>query len=98
MFTATGGTYPVGVRRAPRLMPAMRCAHIRRFFRRSQECSCAPVSTLFVCWAVQAALNILYGIPKQTRTDRFFGECDFDLTVREKGGNKHVFTGSRILI
>ncbi len=25
-------------------------------------------STLFVCWAVQAALNILYGIP-QTRTD-----------------------------
>ncbi len=25
-------------------------------------------STLFVCWAVQAALNILYGIPKQTRT------------------------------
>lgn len=38
------GTYPVGVRRAPRLMPAMRCAHIRRFFRRSQECSCAPVA------------------------------------------------------
>ncbi|XPE67007.1 homoserine O-acetyltransferase/O-succinyltransferase family protein [Shigella flexneri] len=26
-------------------------------------------STLFVCWAVQAVLNILYGIPKQTRTD-----------------------------
>ena len=24
-------------------------------------------------------------------TNRFFGECDFDLTVREKGGNKHVF-------
>lgn len=38
------GTYPVGVRRAPRLMPAMRCAHIRRFFRRSQECSCAPAA------------------------------------------------------
>lgn len=38
------GTYPVGVRRAPRLMPAMRCAHIRRFFRRSQECSCAPAT------------------------------------------------------
>lgn len=38
------GIYPVGVRRAPRLMPAMRCAHIRRFFRRSQECSCVPVA------------------------------------------------------
>ncbi len=24
-------------------------------------------------------------------TNRFFGECDFDLTVREKGGDKHVF-------
>ena len=30
-------------------------------------------STLFVCWAVQAALNILYGIPKQTRTDKLSG-------------------------
>ena len=43
-FVCSVGTYPVGVRRAPRLMPAMRCAHIRRFFRRSQECSCAPVA------------------------------------------------------
>ena len=30
-------------------------------------------STLFVCWAVQAALNILYRIPKQTRTDKLSG-------------------------
>lgn len=30
-------------------------------------------STLFVCWAVQAALNILYGIPKQTRSDKLSG-------------------------
>ena len=30
-------------------------------------------STLFVCWAVQAALNILYGIPKQTRNDKLSG-------------------------
>ncbi|MCL2891591.1 homoserine O-acetyltransferase MetA [Brenneria tiliae] len=30
-------------------------------------------STLFVCWAVQAALNILYGIPKMTRTDKLSG-------------------------
>ncbi|HFV1960280.1 TPA: homoserine O-succinyltransferase [Escherichia coli] len=30
-------------------------------------------STLFVCWAVQAALNILYGIPKQTRIDKLSG-------------------------
>lgn len=30
-------------------------------------------STLFVCWAVQAALNILYGIPKQTRRDKLSG-------------------------
>ncbi|CAJ0993464.1 homoserine O-succinyltransferase [Pantoea sp. Nvir] len=30
-------------------------------------------STLFVCWAVQAALNILYGIPKQTRQKKLFG-------------------------
>ncbi|MBJ3816260.1 homoserine O-succinyltransferase [Shimwellia pseudoproteus] len=30
-------------------------------------------STLFVCWAVQAALNILYGIPKQTRKEKISG-------------------------
>ncbi|PIJ48440.1 homoserine O-succinyltransferase [Erwinia sp. OLTSP20] len=30
-------------------------------------------STLFVCWAVQAALNILYGIPKQTRQNKLAG-------------------------
>jgi homoserine O-succinyltransferase len=30
-------------------------------------------STLFVCWAVQAALNILYGIPKQTRNEKLSG-------------------------
>ncbi|MGK3522241.1 homoserine O-succinyltransferase MetA [Escherichia coli] len=32
-----------------------------------------PLQHLFVCWAVQAALNILYGIPKQTRTDKLSG-------------------------
>lgn len=30
-------------------------------------------STLFVCWAVQAALNILYGVPKQTRAEKISG-------------------------
>lgn len=30
-------------------------------------------STLFVCWAVQAALNILYNIPKQTREEKLSG-------------------------
>ncbi|MEI7075990.1 homoserine O-acetyltransferase MetA [Pectobacterium versatile] len=30
-------------------------------------------STLFVCWAVQAALNILYGIPKMTRKEKLSG-------------------------
>ncbi|MBT9432168.1 homoserine O-succinyltransferase [Candidatus Sodalis endolongispinus] len=30
-------------------------------------------STLFVCWAVQAALNILYGIPKMTRQRKLAG-------------------------
>ncbi|HDZ9833871.1 TPA: homoserine O-succinyltransferase MetA [Yersinia enterocolitica] len=30
-------------------------------------------STLFVCWAVQAALNILYGIPKMTRETKLSG-------------------------
>lgn len=30
-------------------------------------------STLFVCWAVQAALNILYGVPKCTRTEKLSG-------------------------
>lgn len=30
-------------------------------------------STLFVCWAVQAALNILYGIPKKTREVKLSG-------------------------
>ncbi|MCI4209893.1 homoserine O-acetyltransferase/O-succinyltransferase family protein, partial [Dickeya dianthicola] len=30
-------------------------------------------STLFVCWAVQAALNVLYGIPKLTRDVKLSG-------------------------
>ncbi|SLM64779.1 MULTISPECIES: homoserine O-acetyltransferase MetA [Dickeya] len=30
-------------------------------------------STLFVCWAVQAALNVLYGIPKLTREMKLSG-------------------------
>jgi len=30
-------------------------------------------STLFVCWAVQAALNVLYGMPKLTRDEKLSG-------------------------
>ncbi|MEI9599077.1 homoserine O-succinyltransferase [Moellerella wisconsensis] len=30
-------------------------------------------STLFICWAVQAGLNILYGLPKLTRKDKLSG-------------------------
>ena len=30
-------------------------------------------STLFVCWAVQAALNVLYGVPKMTREVKLSG-------------------------
>jgi homoserine O-succinyltransferase len=30
-------------------------------------------STLFVCWAVQAALNVLYGMPKMTRETKLSG-------------------------
>lgn len=30
-------------------------------------------STLFVCWAVQAALNVLYGLPKLTRETKLSG-------------------------
>lgn len=30
-------------------------------------------STLFVCWAVQAALNVLYGMPKMTREVKLSG-------------------------
>lgn len=30
-------------------------------------------STLFVCWAAQAALNILYGMPKKTRGEKLSG-------------------------
>jgi len=30
-------------------------------------------STLFVCWAVQAALNVLYGVPKMTRNVKLCG-------------------------
>ncbi len=30
-------------------------------------------STLFVCWAVQAALNVLYGTPKMTRDNKLSG-------------------------
>ncbi|PHM27640.1 homoserine O-acetyltransferase MetA [Xenorhabdus budapestensis] len=34
---------------------------------------CHVTSTLFVCWAVQAALNILYNLPKYTRTIKLSG-------------------------
>ncbi|MDK1252250.1 homoserine O-succinyltransferase [Cronobacter dublinensis] len=37
-------------------------------------------STLFVCWAVQAALNILYGIPKQTRQEKISGVYEHHIT------------------
>lgn len=37
-------------------------------------------STLFVCWAVQAALNILYGIPKQTRQEKLSGVYEHHIT------------------
>ncbi|MGV3346537.1 homoserine O-succinyltransferase [Enterobacteriaceae bacterium LUAb1] len=37
-------------------------------------------STLFVCWAVQAALNILYGIPKRTREGKLAGVFKHHLT------------------
>ncbi|MXP51065.1 homoserine O-succinyltransferase [Pantoea sp. SoEX] len=30
-------------------------------------------STLFICWAAQAALNIIYGIPKRVRNSKLFG-------------------------
>ncbi|MCE0492402.1 homoserine O-acetyltransferase MetA [Vibrio salinus] len=30
-------------------------------------------STLYVCWAVQAALNIIYGLPKKTRSQKLSG-------------------------
>lgn len=39
-------------------------------------------STLFVCWAVQAALNILYGIPKQTRADKLSGVYEHHIQHR----------------
>ncbi|WP_392566263.1 homoserine O-succinyltransferase [Utexia brackfieldae] len=35
-------------------------------------------STLFVCWAVQAALNILYNIPKLTRRKKLSGVYQHD--------------------
>lgn len=37
-------------------------------------------STLFVCWAVQAALNILYGIPKYTRKEKISGVYPHHIT------------------
>ncbi|MBK4775881.1 homoserine O-succinyltransferase [Candidatus Pantoea edessiphila] len=33
-------------------------------------------STLFICWAAQAALNIIYGIPKKIRSNKLFGVFD----------------------
>lgn len=36
-------------------------------------------STMFVCWAAQAALNILYGLPKQTRTSKLSGVYHHDI-------------------
>lgn len=37
-------------------------------------------STLFVCWAVQAALNILYGLPKMTREQKLSGVYSHNIT------------------
>ncbi|RKS85715.1 homoserine O-succinyltransferase [Orbus hercynius] len=37
-------------------------------------------STLFVCWAVQAALNILYGLPKLTREQKLSGVYSHNIT------------------
>ncbi|MFC0180501.1 homoserine O-acetyltransferase MetA [Thorsellia kenyensis] len=37
-------------------------------------------STLFVCWAVQAALNILYGLPKSTLIDKLSGVYQHNIT------------------
>ncbi|QIQ20443.1 homoserine O-acetyltransferase MetA [Zophobihabitans entericus] len=37
-------------------------------------------STLFVCWAVQAALNILYGVPKLTRDSKISGVYSHKIT------------------
>jgi homoserine O-succinyltransferase len=37
-------------------------------------------STLFVCWAVQAALNVLYGIPKMTRKVKLSGVYSHQIT------------------
>lgn len=37
-------------------------------------------STLFVCWAVQAALNILYNVPKLTRDNKLSGVYRHNIT------------------
>ncbi|WP_041069873.1 homoserine O-acetyltransferase MetA [Candidatus Ishikawella capsulata] len=36
-------------------------------------------STLFICWAVQAALNIFYKLPKETRKNKLFGVYEHHL-------------------
>lgn len=38
-------------------------------------------STLYVCWAVQAGLNILYGLPKKTRKEKLSGVYHHELTT-----------------
>lgn len=43
---------------------------IQEVIRWSQE---AVTSTLFLCWAAQAALKVLYDLPKQTRTEKLSG-------------------------
>lgn len=37
-------------------------------------------STLFVCWAVQAGLNILYDLPKRTRQQKLSGVYQHDIS------------------
>ncbi|MGL5007290.1 MAG: homoserine O-succinyltransferase MetA [Plesiomonas sp.] len=36
-------------------------------------------STLFVCWAVQAALNVLFGLPKMTREEKLSGVYEHEV-------------------
>ncbi len=44
--------------------------HLTEIIRWSKE---HVTSTMFLCWAVQAALNVFYGIPKYTREEKLSG-------------------------
>ncbi|MEH6629011.1 MAG: homoserine O-succinyltransferase [Motiliproteus sp.] len=54
---------------------------IQEVIRWSQE---SVTSTLFLCWAAQAALKVLYDLPKQTRSEKLSGVYEHQILTHHE--------------